>query len=187
MHYLSHWKLFPARFWALWSATVFCFRFTGRQSSFALSPLIPSTENIFTGTRTQGTIRVCASCSCNLFVGTNNGDPGVVLLYLVSELQKPPWQGLEFRALLRGFDLSYLCLVSGHKHSRFHAGCWLTASRTHNLSLMFKIFSPDTVNVTAKYGMNWAEMCRRRWSFGSQDMPENDTTKHKKYGQVTVL
>jgi hypothetical protein len=62
--------------------------------------------NIFTGTRTRDSFRVCNLCSCNLPAETNNFVLGSLLLScLITELQKPSSPGLDPRTDFRVYGL----------------------------------------------------------------------------------
>jgi hypothetical protein len=68
--------------------------------------IIPK-PNIFTGTRTQDSFRVCDLSSCNLLAETNNFVLYTILLCLVSKLLKTSSSKIEPRTVSRGCGLCF--------------------------------------------------------------------------------
>jgi hypothetical protein len=110
-----------------------------RCSSIMLS--FRATETTFTRNRTV--FRGCGLCSRNLLAETNNfGLDTVLLLCLVSELQKPPSPGIELRTVFRGCGLYSCNLLS--EINKFGLGAVLLSC------LVYKLQKPSSSGIELK-------------------------------------
>jgi hypothetical protein len=129
-------------------------------SSKKIIIIIPQ-PNIFTDTRTQDSFRVCDLSSCNLFIETNNfGLGNVLLLCVVSKIQKSLSLGFEPRTFSQSFDLSKLSLflVSRNKHTKFDANRYIHSrpisehihTHPHNFNFIYISFVKETYDYRMK-------------------------------------